>query len=773
MTRAELNIYIELYKRKEYHSIPIGSYANRDYFYCTNKQVETLKLLSDDTTTSIGYGGAARCFTGETLVQTNKGHVPISLIKEGDFVLSFNEFSKKREYKKVLKKFMYNLAEPPKMAIFANNLKCTFDHEFLFRGKWTKANELRKRSLEKSNSDLLGFKHGKDSYRKPQGVWKIKTNEASSRQKWLFKNSFSNREKVKNSKSSQRGCKSIYQKPFGFRNSKSQELYKDRQSCGKLRMDVSGRKQKACLFEWKAWQYLEKRRETTRELFKKRRRQWLFKINRKTSFRNTCKIQTSKIHKRDASNRIQCKSIYNKRCNSKEVLESREITIQEIKNIKYKYLNEPIYDLHVEDNHNYTVTKNNIIVHNSGKTVIEVVAIIFDCLAYPDIAWGLARKELTTLKRTALLTLFKQLSFYGIETGEDYNYNQQLNKITFTNKSEIFLIDSAKHPTDPLHTRFGGFELTRCAVDESNETDQEIIDKLFERTGWRNNEKHGLKRKMFECFNPAKNHVYSKFYKPSVDGQEKEFRKFILALPTDNPNPAVAEWITDMLNDNTISESTKQRQIYGNFEFDDNPYAMFDYSKICDIFTNNYVQGNNQRYMTADIAYMGADLFTIFIWEGFKVIKTYGIDKIDETAIGTKIKELAELHKIPFSNIVYDADGLRKFTANSLKRLTVARGFVNNSAPIKDKQYRNLKSECAFMLKKYVDEGLIYIEDLTFKKQIIADLEQICRMPTDDEGKISLEPKKKFKERTGRSPDWFDALLMRFIFELKTLPQWA
>jgi hypothetical protein len=409
----------------------------------------------------------------------------------------------------------------------------------------------------------------------------------------------------------------------------------------------------------------------------------------------------------------------------------------------------------------------------SGKTVIEVVAIIFDCLAYPDIAWGLARKELTTLKRTALLTLFKQLSFYGIETGEDYNYNQQLNKITFTNKSEIFLIDSAKHPTDPLHTRFGGFELTRCAVDESNETDQEIIDKLFERTGWRNNEKHGLKRKMFECFNPAKNHVYSKFYKPSVDGQEKEFRKFVLALPSDNPNPAVAEWINDMLNDNTISESTKQRQIYGNFEFDDNPYAMFDYSKICDIFTNNYVQGNNQRYMTADIAYMGADLFTIFIWEGFKVIKTYGIDKIDETAIGTKIKELAELHKIPFSNIVYDADGLRKFTANSLKRLTVARGFVNNSAPIKDKQYKNLKSECAFMLKKYVDEGLIYIEDLTFKKQIIADLEQICRLPTDDEGKISLEPKKKFKERTGRSPDWFDALLMRFIFELKTLPQWA
>ena len=31
----------------------------------------------------------------------------------------------------------------------------------------------------------------------------------------------------------------------------------------------------------------------------------------------------------------------------------------------------------------------------SGKTLIESVAIILDCLAYPGIAWGLGRKELT------------------------------------------------------------------------------------------------------------------------------------------------------------------------------------------------------------------------------------------------------------------------------------------------------------------------------------------------------------------------------------------
>jgi hypothetical protein len=231
-------------------------------------------------------------------------------------------------------------------------------------------------------------------------------------------------------------------------------------------------------------------------------------------------------------------------------------------------------------------------------------------------------------------------------------------------------------------------------------------------------------------------------------------------------------YIRDLMRALKGDEKSIKRLVYGDWEFDDNPYSMYEYDHICNLFTNSFVRAQGPKYMTADIAYMGADIFTVFIWHGFRVVKTYGIDKIDETAIGTKIKELAELHKIPFSNIAYDADGLRKFTANSLTKLTAAKPFINNANPLKDKQYKNLKTECAFMLKEYLEKGLIFIEDLTFKRQIMSDLEQICREPTDDEGKIKLESKKELKKRTGRSPDWFDALLMRFIFELKSSPVW-
>ena len=107
-----------------------------------------------------------------------------------------------------------------------------------------------------------------------------------------------------------------------------------------------------------------------------------------------------------------------------------------------------------------------------------------------------------------------------------------------------------------------------------------------------------------------------------------------------------------------------------------------------------------------------------------------------------------------------------------MKRLSTAKAFVNDSKPLKDAHYKNLKTECAFLLKEKIENDEVYISDQSFRKQIIADLENICREPADDEGKIKLEKKSKHKERTGRSPDFFDSLIMRMIFELKKPIQW-
>lgn len=199
---------------------------------------------------------------------------------------------------------------------------------------------------------------------------------------------------------------------------------------------------------------------------------------------------------------------------------------------------------------------------------------------------------------------------------------------------------------------------------------------------------------------------------------------------------------------------------------------IYSYDAISGLFTNSFVNSNNKMYLSCDIAYLGSDLFVLTIWNGFVIKKVIAIDKIDETAIGNKIIQIASEYKIPFSNIVYDADGLRKFTSNSLKKLTAARPFLNNSKPLKDKNFANLKTECAFKLRELLENNEIYCEDQTYRKQISNELESIWLGQQNDEGKIKLEQKQKHVERTGASPNFFDSIYMRMIFELKKQVIW-
>lgn len=405
----------------------------------------------------------------------------------------------------------------------------------------------------------------------------------------------------------------------------------------------------------------------------------------------------------------------------------------------------------------------------SGKSYLGASLIFGDALIYPGTHYFIARKKLNDLRKYTQPTITEVLTNWGLDE-RYYTYNGQDNYYTLYNGSKVFLIEAAHQPSDPEFARFGSMQMTRGWIEEAGEVSSKAKAMLQATIGrWRNDE-YRLTAKLLLTLNPAKNFVYDDYYLAKKENRLPAHRKFVQALPTDNKK-LPKDYISNLLL--TLEPRDAQRLVYGVWEYDDNPYTLYDYDSICNLFTNSFIESRGQqRYLTGDIAYMGADIFVIMIWHGFRVEKVIAIDKIDETAIGTKIKELAEEYQIPYSNITYDADGLRKFTANSLSKLEAAKPFINNSAPIKDKQYANLKTECAFMLRDYMRKNLIFIADLKFKRQIIADLEQICRGTVDDEGKVKLESKKKFKERTGRSPDFFDALIMRFIFELKTMPVW-
>lgn len=98
---------------------------------------------SDDKLVICNEGGS-RCFDKYQKVITNKGSKRISDVKKSDYVLTFNEKTKCKEYKKVNRVFKFNNKKKCLEITLKNGnvIRCTEDHEFYHKGKWTKIKEI-------------------------------------------------------------------------------------------------------------------------------------------------------------------------------------------------------------------------------------------------------------------------------------------------------------------------------------------------------------------------------------------------------------------------------------------------------------------------------------------------------------------------------------------------------------------------------------------------------------------------------------------------------
>lgn len=759
------NFYIEAYKKGMYEKIAIGHDTDGYNYYLTAKQINALKLLKDKDTLFVGYGGSARCFVGETKVlMSDLSYKDIKDIELGEYVISYDKRTNNFKNQKVIKKYKYCLCSPAKMIKLGGNIISTNEHRFLFRGKWTKAKMLRERAMETNRRQLFHFRLWKIGNYKSSWFWKINAYETCIRWIGIFTNNDKKRRQIYYNKNAQRGIKSFFIKSRKKINSKSQKFHKDGQPFRKSGMDDSIGKCKSCFNKWKAWKFMEKRGKTASKLFKAWFGQWPFKIDRTSCKRNQDEIYPKNLYTENVGRGIWRFAINNKGCYSK-TLEAREITGKEILSSKEIYFTGYVYDLEVENTHSYCVSEDNIIVHNSGKTLLECFWITFECLAFPGVAYGLARKELTVLKKTVLRTLFQVFTFYKLKDGEDYKYHEQKNIITFKNGSEIFLIDMAFQPSDPLYTRFGGLELTGAAVDESNESDYDAIGTLFTRCGWRKNTEYGIKKKMLETFNPDHGHVYKRYYAPFRDKLESESRKFIPALPGDNPHPATKEWIEDIIKEN--DKVRIQRLIYGNFDYSEDESMLVDWDAINEAFSNDNVQKDRiNKYISADIALQGRDKFVCGLWYGkhCEIV----IDKAKATApeVESDIKKLMQSHNIYNSNVVGDSDGLGGFLAGYIRNIKAFRG---NKKAINHKDYDNIKSECAWKLADLINKREIKIVCTPKQEELIKQELSVClrRDNVDiDDQKKKLIKKPQMKRELGRSPDYFDAIMMGMIFFL-------
>ena len=257
---------------------------------------------------------------------------------------------------------------------------------------------------------------------------------------------------------------------------------------------------------------------------------------------------------------------------------------------------------------------------------------------------------------------------------------------------------------------------------------------------------------------------------PWKNGTLPKFRKFLPALVTDNPY--ISKHYIDNLK--KLDEVSKQRLLYGNWEYDDDPAKLIEYKAIVDLWTNKIDVKGAEKYLSCDVARFGKDFTVIVYWEGLRVEKVWYYPKTGIDEVVDLLEEKRTTYAIQRSHVVIDEDGVGGGVVDNLKNVV---GFVNNSRAIENlnernkKNYANLKTQCYFLLADKINRGEIQIKetDQVFKEMLIQDLEQIKQKDIDkDEQKLRLVSKDMIKENIGRSPDFSDALMMRMFFELKS-----
>jgi len=404
--------------------------------------------------------GGTRCFKGDTLVSTPKGFKKIKDIRQGEFVYCVINGCK--SIRPVVKKYKYTSEQDRYKTIIFDvnnqNIECTYDHKFGIKGKWIKAIELRKRILEDYNEQVCSF----DSW-KNCDVWEASSktkrqtiyNETCKGLKRLFAYGYG----WKNRKGSQGNCESIFKTAFKQNRSQSQEWSKDRQFGEQLGM---GNKER----EFKP-------QHKKQFSFKKLRgKEWEQQVNRKSSKTYKGGICTSRKNGKRHSIRLWFETLHSKR-----YITSKDVEALKIANCYKSECNE-VYDIEVLDAHNYLITKDEILSHNSGKTYSVLHWIVSFCMDYKDagIEIDIVRSVNRALKATAWKDFEDILKGLGLYDSNNHNKSEQIYKLN-GNVINYYGTDDAQK----VHGRKR--DILYC--NEINQIDEDTIDQLAPRTTYR------------------------------------------------------------------------------------------------------------------------------------------------------------------------------------------------------------------------------------------------------------------------------------------------
>jgi len=320
-----------------------------------------LKAIFNDNRYAV-VEASTKCFVAGTLVKTSQGHKRIESIEPDNMVLSWGADGYK--YNRVVECFTY--ADGALRAMIKLHTKwgvihATADHEFRFNGEWVSAIELARRAMEASarnGRQVLRQQSGEAGIQQVQGARQARHNQACVRWLRVLPNCFFRGWKVPHCESASCDCSNmaIESAYDTSRYGESQKLRQRRQSGGEFGNHEHAGQYSSRMGRWKIWPL-------------NRKHQWKQQTDRRNGGKDTGGICALRHITARVGGKIWGRQKHGDASFKRQELEAYTIGLDDIYGYELLHGSQPVYDLCVENAHNYCITEQNILVHNTGKTV--------------------------------------------------------------------------------------------------------------------------------------------------------------------------------------------------------------------------------------------------------------------------------------------------------------------------------------------------------------------------------------------------------------------
>lgn len=232
---------------------------------------------------------------------------------------------------------------------------------------------------------------------------------------------------------------------------------------------------------------------------------------------------------------------------------------------------------------------------------------------------------------------------------------------------------------------------------------------------------------------------------------------------------------------NLVNQSDEQRarDLEGNWKYKSAGDDMIKLTHMEAMYKNSMQMGDGVRRASCDVAFDGGDSLIMWLWEGWHIRDIF-VSRADSKKTLEMVKGKLEEWGVREENFTYDLNGVGQ----------TFKGFFPKAVPFNNREsvdekfkhiYSNIKSQAAYLFAQKIIYKEISIEESLLQRRysgkgfdknslamILNNERKAIRKDEDsDEKGWTIIKKAVMKKLVGHSPDYFEALIMRMIFEIK------